>query len=127
MNSLCTSCHSKGKIAEKKIPRIAIHPEKKLINNIMQMNKDKKNYTLIFDKKGKEVNVGNLSCPSCHNAHQWSPENRNAKDDPERKLTGKFLRTLSYKMVCMDCHGLDAIIKYEYFHDPDKRTEAIGK
>jgi predicted CXXCH cytochrome family protein len=127
MNSLCTSCHSKGKIAEKKIPRIAIHPEKKLINNIMRMNKDNKNYTLIFDKNGKEVNVGNLSCPSCHNAHQWSPENRNAKVDLERKLTGKFLRTLSYKMVCMDCHGLDALIRYEYFHDTDKRTEAVGK
>jgi len=127
MDELCTSCHSKGEVAAKKIPRIAIHPEKKLINNIMRMNKDNKNYTLIFDKNGKEVNVGNLSCPSCHNAHQWSPENRNSKVDPERKLTGKFLRTLSYKMVCMDCHGLDALIRYEYFHDPDKRTEAVGK
>jgi len=27
----------------------------------------------------------------------------------------------------MDCHGLDALIKYEYFHDPDKRVETIGK
>jgi hypothetical protein len=45
-----------------------------------------------------------------------------AKDDPEGNLTGKFLRTESYNMVCMDCHGLDALIKYEYFHDPDKRA-----
>jgi predicted CXXCH cytochrome family protein len=127
MNALCTSCHSKGKNAAKKIPPIAIHPQKKLINNIMRINKDNKNYTLIFDENGKEINVGNLSCPSCHNAHQWNPENRIAKDDPERKLTGKFLRTLSYKMVCMDCHGLDALLRYEYFHDPDKRTETIGK
>jgi len=127
MNALCTSCHSKGNSAGKKIPRIATHPEKKLINNIMRVNKDNKNYTLIFDKDGKEVNVGNLSCPSCHNVHQWNPENRVAKDDPEGKLTGKFLRTLSHKMVCMDCHGLDALIKYEYFHDPDKRVETIGK
>jgi len=127
MNALCTSCHSKGNDAGKKIPRIATHPEKKLINNIMQVNKDNKNYTLIFDKDGREVNVGNLSCPSCHNVHQWNPENRIAKDDPEGNLTGKFLRTSSYKMVCMDCHGLDALIKYEYFHDPDKRGETIEK
>ena len=125
MNALCTSCHSKRKSAAKKIPPIATHPEKKLINNIMQINKDNKNYTLIFDENGKEVNVGNISCPSCHNTHQWSPENRIAKDDPEKKLTGKFLRTLSYKMVCKDCHGLDALLKYEYFHDPDKRAKTI--
>jgi len=127
MDALCTSCHSKGKNAAKKIPPIATHPAKKLINNIMRASKDNKNYTLIFDEKGKEVNVGNLSCPSCHNAHQWSPENRLAKDDPKRKLTGKFLRTESYNMVCMDCHGLDALLKYEYFHDPNKRTKTIGE
>jgi len=127
MDALCTSCHSKKNIAANKIPLIATHPANKLINNIMWVNKDNKNYTLIFDKNGKEVNVGNLSCPSCHNPHQWSPENRIAKDDPERKLTGKFLRTLSYNMVCMDCHGLDALLKYEYFHDPDKRAKNIGE
>jgi len=122
MDALCTTCHSKGNIAAKKVPRIATHPANKLINNIMRVNKDNKNYTLLFDKNGKEVNVGNLSCPSCHNAHQWNPEYRMAKDDPEGNLTGKFLRTESYNMVCMDCHGLDALIKYEYFHDPDKRA-----
>lgn len=127
MNALCTSCHSKGKNAGEKIPPIATHPEKKLINNIMQINNNNKNYTLLFDENGKEVNVGNLSCPSCHNAHQWNSENRIAKDDPDMKLTGKFLRTLSYKMVCMDCHGLDALLKYEYFHDPDKRDKPIGE
>lgn len=91
------------------------------------VNKDNKNYTLIFDENGKEVNVGNISCPSCHNTHQWNPESRVAKDDPEGNLTSKFLRTLNYNMVCMDCHGLDALIKYEYFHNPDKRVETIGK
>jgi len=127
MDALCTSCHSKRNIAAKKVPRIATHPANKLINNIMRVNKDNKNYTLLFDKNGKEVNVGNLSCPSCHNAHQWNPENRMAKDDSEGNFTGKFLRTESYNMVCMDCHGLDALIKYEYFHDPGKRVEIFGE
>ena len=127
MDALCTSCHSKKNIAENKIPLIATHPAKKLINNIMRVNKDNKNYTLLFDKNGKEVNVGNLSCPSCHNAHQWSAKEKENNRKTERNLFGKFLRTESYNMVCMDCHGPDALIKYEYFHDPDKRTETIGK
>jgi len=122
MDALCTSCHSKGNVAANKIPLIATHPEKKLINNIMQVNKDNKNYTLIFDKDGKEVNVGNLSCPSCHNAHQWSPKEKGIKGGAESNLFGKFLRAESYNMVCMDCHGLNALFKYEYFHDPEKRT-----
>ena len=56
----------------------------------MRGNKDNKNYTLIFDENGKEVNVDNTSCPFCHNAHQWNSENSVAKDDPERNLTIKF-------------------------------------
>jgi len=127
MDALCTSCHSKGNIAANKVPGIATHPANKLINNIMWVNKNNKNYTLLFDKNGKEVNVGNLSCPSCHDAHQWNPENRIAKDDPDGTRTGQFLRTESYNMVCMDCHGLDGLIKYEYFHDVDKRVETSGK
>jgi len=125
MVALCTSCHSKGNVAANKIPLIATHPANKLINNIMRVNKDNKNYTLIFDNNGKEVNVGNLSCPSCHNAHQWSPKDKGIKRETESNLFGKFLRTESYNMVCMDCHGLDALIKYEYFHDPEKRTYSI--
>jgi len=126
MNSLCTSCHSKKNIAENKTPLIATHPENKLINNIMRTNKDNKNYTLLFDENGKEVNVGDISCPSCHNAHQWSHKENGIGSKMESNLYGKYLRAESYNMVCMDCHGLDAILKYEYFHDPAKRTETTG-
>jgi hypothetical protein len=86
------------------------------------VNKDNKNYTLLFDKNGEEVNVGNLSCPSCHNAHQWSFKEKGIKDKTENSLSGKFLRAESYNMICKDCHGFDALIKYEYFHNPDKRA-----
>jgi len=27
-------------------------------------------------------------------------------------------------MVCMDWHGIDALFKYEYFHDSDKRASS---
>ena len=127
MNALCKSCHSKKNIAENKIPRIATHPENKLIDNIMYVNKYKKNYTLIFDKNGKEANVGNLSCPSCHNAHQWSQDQNGINKGIKGNLYGKFLRSKSYNMVCKDCHGSDALIKYEYFHDPAKRADTSGE
>jgi predicted CXXCH cytochrome family protein len=124
MDALCTSCHSKGNIAKNKVPLIATHPAKKLIINIDRVNRDNKNYTLLFDKNGEEVNVGNLSCPSCHNAHQWSFKENGIKDKTENNLSGKFLRAESYNMVCKDCHGFEALIKYEYFHNPEKRVSS---
>ena len=38
MNALCTGCHSKGNMAEDKIPPVASHPKGKLIDNIFTFN-----------------------------------------------------------------------------------------
>jgi predicted CXXCH cytochrome family protein len=128
MSGLCTSCHSEGNVAEKQTPRVATHPPGKLITNIMYYSKDKKSYTVIFDKNGKETNVGDLSCPSCHNAHRRGPpfeERRGPKDNGGNETaTYRFLRIMSYDAVCKDCHGQDSILRYLYFHDPDQRSQA---
>ena len=127
INALCTSCHSRGNPAEKKIPLIATHPEERLINNVMRSNRDAIDYSPIYDKRtGMETSVGNISCPSCHNAHQWSPlvkakgENKNL----EGNATNSFLRNVSYNNICIDCHGLDALFRYKYYHDPEERVES---
>jgi len=122
MNALCTGCHSKGNIAEKKIPLIATHPAGKLLTNVMRYNRQKTGYTPIYDETGREKNVGDISCPSCHNAHQWSPllKGRGAG-------RYKFLRNTSDQTFCADCHGPDAIFRYLYFHDPRNRVGSINR
>jgi len=129
MSGLCTSCHSKGNSAEKGIPPIASHPRGKLINNIMRFNTEEGGYTPIFDDSGKEINVGDISCPSCHNVHRWSTafEERGGQKDAGGNATEtfRFLRIMSYNTVCSDCHGPDSISRYLYFHDPDKRPRAL--
>jgi hypothetical protein len=124
MDSLCTSCHSKGSIAEQKIPAIATHPEDRLINNILRCERGAIDFTPIYDEDGKEINVGNISCPSCHNAHQWSPlvKQKGVGKNLEGKATNSFLRNVSYNNICIDCHGLDALFRYKYFHDPEERV-----
>ena len=124
MNSLCTSCHSKSSIAEQKIPAIATHPEDRLINNILRCERGAIDFTPIYDEDGKEINVGNISCPSCHNAHQWSPlvKQKGVGKNLEGKATNSFLRNVSYNNICIDCHGLDALFRYKYFHDPEERV-----
>jgi len=122
MNALCTGCHSKDNTAEKKIPRIATHPAGKLLTNVMRYNRQKSGYTPLYDETGREKNVGDLSCPSCHNAHQWSPL---SKGTGARQY--KFLRNMSANTFCADCHGPDAIFRYLYFHDPQKRVGSPGR
>ncbi len=125
-DALCNSCHSKGNPAESKIPLIATHPEDKLINNIMRSDRSQIDYAPIYDRKtGEEVHVGNISCPSCHNAHQWSPlvKSKGINQNLEGNATTSFLRNVSYDNICIDCHGLDALFRYKYFHDPVERVE----
>jgi hypothetical protein len=129
MNALCTSCHSKGNMAEKKVPPIATHPTGKLISNIIRFNNKNAGYTPIFDQNGQETHVGEISCPSCHNAHQWSPFLQESAGPQTQKDDGmdkfRFLRNMSKDIVCINCHGRQALYRYLYFHSPDKRKEMM--
>jgi hypothetical protein len=123
MNVLCNNCHSKGNSAEKKVVPIASHPGEKLITNIMRNNKAAIDYFPIYDKNGNEITIGNISCPSCHNVHQWSPmiKRKGVGKNLEGNTTNSFLRNLSYDNICIDCHGLDALFRYKYYHEPGER------
>lgn len=127
VDALCNSCHSPGNPAENKIPAIATHPAERLINNIMRSDRSAIDFAPIFDKRtGDETHVGNISCPSCHNAHQWSPllKAKGVNKNLEGNATNSFLRNVSYNNICIDCHGLDALFRYKYFHDPEDRVES---
>ena len=128
MNALCTGCHSKGNMAEDKIPPVASHPKGKLIDNIFTFNQQPTGYIKLFDTDFKEVNVGDLSCTSCHSFYRW--DHRARKPGPGRKVEGNadtsFLRALSNQTVCIDCHGETAIWRYMYFHSLEKRKMLKG-
>jgi len=122
---MCYSCHSKQGSAHQKIPQIASHPEDKLIINLGRNTPGNMNYFPLFDEtSAKTVTVGNISCPSCHNAHQWNREQRSrgAGVVIEGTVDNSFLRDRSSDLLCKDCHGPEALVKYLYFHDPIKRS-----
>jgi predicted CXXCH cytochrome family protein len=120
MNALCRSCHSKGQLAEAKIPGITVHPEGKLVNNILLLAREEPIWAPIYNKTGRETNIGYISCPTCHNGHQWSPfiKQKGLNKNLEGDAKTSFLRNLSSNILCRDCHGLDALYKYKYFHNP---------
>jgi len=125
MEMLCNSCHSKAGSANDKIPPIASHPDGKLITNVGRNIKGMDNYFPLYDPQtGDNTTVGNISCASCHNAHQWNPglPSGGKGVQAEGSADNSFLRDRSSDLLCRDCHGPEALYKYLYFHDPGKRA-----
>ncbi len=126
MDMMCNSCHSKNGSGKSKIPRIDTHPEEMLITNAGRDIKGKSDYFPLFDKfSGVNTTVGNISCPSCHAVHQWAPRfNRKGTGvNAEGTSNNSFLRHQTYNLLCIDCHGLDALFRFKYYHDPEDRVE----
>ena len=123
LDSLCTSCHSKGNVAEKKIPSIATHPRERLLINTVLSDKTRGSYTPVFDGSGQRVDVGDIACPSCHDTHRWGflKEKTASSEKPQPTGASKFLRTASRNTVCVNCHGPEALFRYLYFHQPETR------
>jgi predicted CXXCH cytochrome family protein len=118
----CRSCHQDGGIASNKVPPALHHPHKVMVwSNVtrQQVYSQAIPDTPVFGKDGKPAHVGFLSCPSCHNPHQWNP--RQAVTGPGKNVEGdaltSFLRNAdSEYIVCGDCHGQDGLFRYKYFH-----------
>ena len=121
---MCNSCHSENGSAKGKIPRIANHPQGKIVD-LGKAIQGKVNYLPLFhDTSGEAVIVGSISCPSCHNVHQWDPQSptKGKGVNLEGDATNSFLRTRSPNLMCKDCHGFEALVKFKFFHDPAMRT-----
>jgi predicted CXXCH cytochrome family protein len=120
MARMCNSCHSASGSANNKVPPVAYHPQESLVDLSGKIKRGE-NYLPLFDPiSGDPVVTGNISCPSCHNAHQWDPK-RPAKGEGvnlEGNATNSFLRTNSPDLMCKDCHGFQALFKFKFFHDP---------
>ncbi len=126
MDMMCNSCHSEEKAGKDKIPQEDFHPDNMLITNTGRDNKSKTNYFPLFNKvTGEKTSVGNISCPSCHDIHQWDPRfiRKGEGVNVEGSSSSSFLRAQTYDLLCIDCHGLDALFRFKFYHDPEERVE----
>ena len=122
--ALCRSCHATGEMAENKQPVKAVHP-KEVKAVTVRRRSHKGAYTPLFDEKGDVADRGVITCPTCHNPHQWSP--LRATKGSARNLEGdarsSFLRNRSEASLCSTCHGLDALFRYKYYHGKSSRAK----
>jgi len=125
MEMMCKSCHSKNGSAKNRTPEISSHPKDKMIMNVGRNIPGKPDFFPIFsDISGKQIPVGNISCPSCHNAHQWDSRipAKGKGVNVDGNATNSFLRSQALQVLCKDCHGFDTLLRIKFFHDPRKRS-----
>jgi predicted CXXCH cytochrome family protein len=122
---LCLNCHQKNGLAEKKVVKHFSHPHRDLV-----LRSDPKRLPLL-GKGEKVAEFGEIACMTCHEPHFWDADQlRQAERQPSSvKATGhsdnvegspvdSFLRSKGVKdTFCVECHGLEALTKFKYFHD----------
>ncbi len=130
MEMICNTCHTEDGSAKNKIPPVYLHPREKLVHNKEENKKGGPSYfPLYHGRSGKRVPIGNISCPSCHNVHQWDSKIpiKGQGVNVEGNATNSFLRSSASFAVCKECHDSDAPLKIKYFHDTEKRKfKGIG-
>ena len=125
----CRSCHRAGGVASKKIPVQAEHPDKVTAwsQQLRQGLRPASRIALpVFDEQGHPDTTGKIDCATCHDAHQWDAGHpgpgpgRNTEGD----AANSFLRLPdSRAFLCADCHGLDSLYRYKYFHADKAHVE----
>ncbi len=124
MDKMCKSCHNRKSIGSKKVPKVDSHPKGMLITSVGRNKKGEANYFPLFHSRtGKYVTVGDISCASCHDVHRWDPKVKGpgAGKNIEGRTTSSFLRMQTYGLMCIDCHGLDALFRFKYYHNSKQR------
>lgn len=123
---VCISCHNKHGVAKEKTTGIHSHPIGKTLDklgikitgkdwqskHVLAKGKHSPKVLPLFDKNGRRdsSNKGHVSCPTCHDPHNWSViDGLKIVSDP-KKVEGNgntsFLRIAqgSDSNLCLNCH-----------------------
>ncbi len=126
---LCRSCHAEDQVAQNKLPVKSRHPEDITVWSDKIRTKLGRRTSAplpIYHGDGQQALRGIVTCTSCHDPHQWDP--RHTSLGPGKNTEGdtqtSFLRLAnSESFLCADCHGLDGLFRYKYFHGETSRKE----
>ncbi len=120
-DALCTACHRAGGPAP--APAVATHP----VVPFMQVASDAGPLPL-FDAEGRPSAQGEIACRTCHSPHGQSPEEAGLSQEAIAGMTQAEQRALRLQLrpfqtpnTCTSCHGGDALRRFLYFHDPQRR------
>jgi len=125
----CRGCHNKDGVAKEKVPLALQHPEEVMAwsEETRQLpNNNSLPDVPVYNKDGEKAGAGFISCPSCHNPHQWNPREEvvGKGENIEGDALTSFLRNAnSERILCADCHGKDSLFRYKYYHGKTSRKQ----
>ncbi len=124
-NYYCVSCHREG--GPVAAPAIASHPEADMFNSYAPTTPG---FLPLFNEAGEVDPKGSIACRTCHLTHGRStpapmPANVSALNPREQRARKWHIRSFAAENVCTACHGFDALRRYMYFHDPQRRGGPI--
>ena len=114
--SLCICCHRQDQCGAKHIPKHTDHPEVALLN---RTESGQPGHMPTFDVRGEPSPQGAISCLTCHDPHT-TPSTLEAKTGASERRN-KFLRPVEQRQLCADCHGIEALWRFLYYHK-DRRN-----
>ncbi|OQK18231.1 hypothetical protein AU255_10470 [Methyloprofundus sedimenti] len=132
IDEMCMNCHQKDSIGKEKPIAFYGHPYQDMV-----LRSDEKVMPLVETNHEKISELGAIACITCHDPHSWKPLiDSKEKDYPvldykkqeniEGDISNSFLRHKGVeKTFCVDCHGIEALSKYKYYHHEDK-VRGIG-
>jgi hypothetical protein len=125
MDRLCNSCHWENGPAASKVPKVSTHPDTLIISRQAPAGGKIQGFPLFDKTTGNPVNVGNMSCPSCHDAHHWDGDTvtTGVYINIEGNAETSFLRPHVPDQICKQCHGFEGLFVYKYFHRVDVRKQ----
>jgi len=122
---LCLACHAENEVGDNKIVTNFIHPREVTASEARKVGS--KQYAPLFDKDGNKLQAGIITCSTCHEPHIWEPNKDKAGPGKRTEGTNRnsFLRFKSSKNICRNCHGIDSLQKFKYFHSARSRKNGI--
>jgi hypothetical protein len=89
------------------VPAYTDHPDVSLFNRKLP---GEPGYMPTFDARGERSRTGVISCLTCHEPHAAQSVQGPAG------LEGMFLRSPGHQGLCADCHGIETLWRFLYYH-----------
>ncbi|BCG66057.1 MAG: hypothetical protein methR_P3933 [Methyloprofundus sp.] len=131
-DELCMNCHQKEGVGKDKLIEFYGHPYKDMV-----LRSDEEVMPLVEREHEKKAELGAIACVTCHEPHTWKPLKQpveknypvldyKKQENIEGDIVSSFLRHKGVAdTFCVDCHGIEALPKYKYFHHEEK-VRGIG-
>ncbi len=124
---VCLSCHAANKVAANKEVKDFSHPPSIFVAE--RAHRQDEEYAPLYNADGRKADAGIITCPTCHDPHNWAPGKHRYGPgiNEEGNSRNSFLRFKSGKNVCRNCHGLDSLSRYKYYHSTTMREKGWAK